>query len=163
MAIYTVHEPPAGGRDAWSHADRFLFVRDGFYIWAFLLTPLWMLWRKLWLPLVLYLVIASALSWGLHALGVSNVAIAITDTLVSLLIGLEASSLWRWSLRRRGWRNVGIVNANSIDEAERRFFDSWTGTPDRAVAAAPGGSGPQVPAASYRDVIGLFPRPGARA
>ena len=33
-----------------------MFVRDGFYFWAFLLGPLWMLWRRLWLVLVVYLV-----------------------------------------------------------------------------------------------------------
>ena len=32
--------------------ERFVFVRDGFHFWAFLLAPLWLLWHRLWLVLV---------------------------------------------------------------------------------------------------------------
>ena len=61
MAIYTVHEPPLKRDETEPDPDRFVFVRDGFYFWAFLLTPLWMLRHRLWLVLVCYALIASAL------------------------------------------------------------------------------------------------------
>ena len=50
---------------------RFVFVRDGFYFWAFLLSPLWMLRYRLWLVLIGYLIVAAALQAGAHLLGAS--------------------------------------------------------------------------------------------
>ena len=41
--------------------ERFVFVRDGFSFWAFLLAPLWMLRARLWLVFVGYVVVAVAL------------------------------------------------------------------------------------------------------
>ena len=60
MTVYTVHEPPPREGEADDRPDRFVFVRDGFYFWAFLLGPLWMLWRRLWLVLLLYVVLHGA-------------------------------------------------------------------------------------------------------
>ena len=39
MPIYTVHEPPLRASETTPNPDRFVLVRDGFYFWAFLLTP----------------------------------------------------------------------------------------------------------------------------
>ena len=52
MTVYTVHEPPMQAADA--DPERFRFVRDGFSLWAFLLTPLWMLCHRLWLVFAFY-------------------------------------------------------------------------------------------------------------
>jgi hypothetical protein len=46
MAVYTVHEPPMKAEQSQPDPERFVFVRDGFSFWAFLLPPLWMLWRR---------------------------------------------------------------------------------------------------------------------
>ncbi len=72
MTTYTVHESPTSSGGAAADAERLVFVRDGFYFWAFLLGPLWILWRRLWLVLLLYLVFEAALHVGLSALGVSH-------------------------------------------------------------------------------------------
>ena len=66
MSVYTVHEPPQRGADASADAERFVFVRDGFYWWAFLLTPFWMLRHRLWLVLVIYLVVVGGLDTALR-------------------------------------------------------------------------------------------------
>ena len=60
MAVYTVHEPLPRKNEAAADPERFTFVRDGFYFWAFLLGPLWMLWRRLWLVTLIYFAISSA-------------------------------------------------------------------------------------------------------
>ena len=67
-----------------------MFVRDGFYFWAFLLGPLWMLWRRLWLVLLLYLVGTAAVQVGLWALGVSGAVKFAVGFLIALLVGFEA-------------------------------------------------------------------------
>ena len=43
MPTYTVHEPPPRKGETVTAPERFVFVRDGFYVWAFLLAPLWLL------------------------------------------------------------------------------------------------------------------------
>jgi hypothetical protein len=167
MPAYTVHEPPLrDGDDDAAAADRFVFVRDGFSMWAFLFAPLWMMWRRLWLVLLLYVVLIVALQVGLWALGASGLVKFIVGVLVALLIGFEGPSLRRWTFARRGWINHGVVVADSEEAAERRFFDAWVGREARTAApVATAGMSPQMPyrtAADPPDVIGLFPEPQSR-
>jgi hypothetical protein len=165
MAIYTVHEPPLRANEATPDPERFVFVRDGFYFWAFLLGPLWMLRHRLWLVLLGYVVGIIALQVGLRALGASNTVITVASVLFALLIGFEAAILRRFTLARRRWKNVGIVVGDDLELAERRFFDAWIRQPWGN--GAPRGSAPPASAASPArrppspGVIGLFPQPGA--
>jgi len=169
MAIYTVHQPPFGSGAAAAEPYRFVFVRDGFSWWAFLFTPLWMLWHRLWLVLVLYVLLSASLEAGLRALGGPIFTLVLVGLLISLLVGLEASTLRRFKLARRHWRNIGVVTGDGPEEAERRFFDAWIRqTPPRrpappsAPAAVSGGpAGPVGPAPAPFGVIGSFPEPGA--
>jgi hypothetical protein len=167
MSSYTVHQPPLKSGLAAAEPYRFVFVRDGFSWWAFLLTPLWMLWHRLWLVLVLYLLISAALEVGLRALGGSTISLVLVGLLLSLLAGLEAATLRRFKLTRRHWRNIGVVTGDDLEDAERRFFDAWIRQaparrpmpPQSPPASAPDASGGAAPAPS--GVIGLFPEPGA--
>jgi Protein of unknown function (DUF2628) len=166
MSVYTVYEPPLRAADALADPQRFIFVRDGFYFWAFLLAPFWMIRHRLWLVLALYLVISIGIEFGLRAVGGSSGAILLVGLLISLLVGFEAGTLRRFTLQRRGWRNVGTVSGRQ-EEAELRFFDTWLRqTPRRngaPAAASPAASSmaqsPSSPEGT--GVIGLFPEPGA--
>ena len=162
MAVYTVHEPPPKRRRSAQRRgpDHFVFVRDGFYFWAFLFGPLWMIRRRLWLVLLIYIIVTVALQVGLHALGVSDGVKFLVGLLVALLVGIEAATLRRWTYWRRGWRNPGVVVGPDIETAERRFFDSWVshGAPRVSAALPPGMPIPEpVP-----QVLGLFPEPEQR-
>jgi hypothetical protein len=165
MSVYTVHEPPLRAADATPDPERFVFVRDGFYFWAFLLSVLWMLWHRMWLVLLVYVVAIAGVETALRYLGVSRPLIGIVGLLISLLVGIEAGTLWRFALARRGWKNVGVVTGDDREDAERRFFDAWVGAvPGRRVEpsmASPGPPPPSLPRmAQPTDVIGLFPEPG---
>ena len=61
MSIYTVYEPPLRAHESAPDPERFVFVRDGFSFWAFLLAPLWMLRHRMWLVLLGYVVVTIAL------------------------------------------------------------------------------------------------------
>jgi hypothetical protein len=168
MRIYTVHEPPAHWRETRRGPESFRFVRDGFHFWAFLLTPLWMLRHRLWLVLIGYLVLVGAVVVGLRWVGMPDASFWIL-LMLSLLVGLEAGSLRRWTLRRRKWIDHGVVAAKNLEEAERRFFDAWTGeasAPSPAAAPAPafppGSSFLRPRPAPTQDIVGLFPEPGAQ-
>jgi hypothetical protein len=160
MTVYTVHEPPPREGRVDVDSDRFVFVRDGFYFWAFLLGPLWMIWRGLWLVLILYLIVMVGFQVGLHAFGVSDAVKFVVGFLMALLVGFEAATLRRWTYWRRGWRNPGVVVAPDLESAERRFFDSWVtqGAPRVSVAPPPAMRIPE-PAPQ---VLGLFPEPEQR-
>jgi hypothetical protein len=165
MSVYTVYEPPMRTADTLADPQRFIFVRDGFYFWAFLLAPLWMIRHRLWLVLALYLVVSIGTETGMRVLGGSDGAIFLTGFLISLLVGFEAGTLRRFGLQRRGWRNVGTVSGGRLEDAELRFFDTWLRqTPRRnAVPSTPNPPPPAMgtPSSEGTGVIGLFPEPGA--
>ncbi len=159
MAAYSVFAPPLP-YDSADGGERFKFVRDGFCWSAFILGPIWMLFHRLVLVLIAWLVTFIALGLAMRLLGVPFGTASVVFLLLALLIGLEASSLQSWTLQRRGWREIGVVVADELEAAERRFFDELG---NRAVVGFgapmqgrlgmldrnPGGS----------DVIGLFPEP----
>ena len=167
MSVYTVHEPPLRAGAAASDVERFAFVRDGFSWWAFLFAPLWMLRHRMWLVFVCYAVISAGLATLVRIFGVPAAVVGLIGLLISLLVGLEAGTLRRFTLDGRGWKNLGVVSGDDREDAERRFFDVWlrrrnalsgalhTLMPGPA-AAAPNRRGPL-----GSDVIGLFPEPGA--
>lgn len=174
MPVYTVHAPTASNAGIRA-ADRFAFVRDGFHFWAALLGPVWLVWHRLWLALLGWIIVALALQIGMTRLGASGSTIFFVDILVALLMGLEAASLRRWTLSRRNWRQVDIVVAQDEETAERRFFDRWTAKkrglindrlavdrgappPTRDIPGQPFSKPPPLP---HNDIIGLFPEPGA--
>jgi uncharacterized protein DUF2628 len=175
MPVYTVHAPVADGAKTRSAADRFVFVRDGFHFWAFLLGPLWLAWHRLWLALIFYIAVwvgvAVALT-QLHASAGTRFAVML---LIALLMGFEAASLWRWTVSRRSWRQLDVVVADDEETAERRFFDRWTsrlgnvGNDQPAVDRGsppptrdiPGQAFSRPPSSPHSDIIGLFPQPGA--
>lgn len=167
MPTYTVHEPPLRKDESVPAPERFVFVRDGFYFWAFVLPPVWLFVRRLWLALLIYIVFSIALAVGLKFAGVSSGMQTFAEVLVSLAIGLEASSIWRWTLVRRKWKTLGFVVGEDREIAERRFFGEWAKhtdnraepgempTPERTYAR-PVWRGQPAPS----DIIGLFPEPG---
>jgi hypothetical protein len=160
MAVYTVHEPPPKRSEPARDPDRFVFVRDGFSFWAFLLGPLWMLRHRMWLVLLGYAIVIAVMEGGLHLIGAPRSVNFAVSTLLALLIGFEAATLRRFTLDRRKWTNVGVIVGDDLEAAERRFFDAWVKSegPMPRAPAAPEGR----PPAGALDVIGLFPQPGAR-
>jgi hypothetical protein len=168
MSVYTVHQPPERSAGVLPDAERIAFVRDGFSFWAFLFAPLWMVWHRMWLVLAGYVVVLGAIETPMVILGASATALAVVGLFIALLVGLEASTLRRLTLRFRGWRNLGVVSGDDVEDAERRFFDAWlrrTAAQRDGNAAKPPPLPPSTPNSprppQMPDVIGLFPEPGA--
>jgi len=173
MPVYTVHAPTADNADI-AATDRFAFVRDGFHFWAALLGPLWLAWHRLWLALIGWIVVMIAIDVGMARLGAGGTAIFLANVLIALLMGFEASSIRRWTLSRRNWRQLDVVVADNQESAERRFFDRWTAKqrvindqsavdrgappPTRDIPGQPFSRPPPLP---RNEIIGLFPEPGA--
>lgn len=116
MASYVVMQPE-GNADA----EAAVFVRDGFAYIAFFVPAVWLLWHRLWIEAAL----AIAATLALTALGnVSGfgMAVPLLSLLVSIYTGLEGAALRIAALRRRGWRDLGVVVADSQDDAEMRWL-----------------------------------------
>jgi hypothetical protein len=174
MPVYTVHAPQSYGADLRA-TDKFTFVRDGFHLWAMIFGPLWLIWNRLWIATLGWIVVIAVLDVGLARLGAGRSAIWFADILVAILLGLEAATLQRWTFSRGNWRQLDIVVADDEDAAERRFFDRWTAKqrgPNHDQAAVDRGGPPPTrdvpgqpfskpPPSARNEIIGLFPQPGA--
>jgi hypothetical protein len=163
MTVYMVFEPQAADGDPVRRAERTVFVRDRFTWSAFLFAPFWLLRHRLWLAFVGYGVTVVAVLAALRLAGVRGNALLLALALIHLLVAIEAAVLRRRKLVRRGWRELGIVIGDDLEEAERRFFDSDAAQPlarGEVVTERPRPPAPPRPHAAG-DVIGLFPQPGA--
>ena len=138
MQIYTVHEPMRAAEGLEERADGLVFVREGFSLAAFLFGPFWLAAHRLWLPLAAYAG-AFLLLQGLFAILPGGAgAIGAVMALASLGFALEANTLWRWGLERRGYRLAGTAVGKNFEECEHRFLTGWLAelnTPARATAA----------------------------
>lgn len=154
MARYTVHVPVRP--DARSEAlERAVFVSDGWNWGAFTFGPLWLLWHRHWITGMIMLSITVAMLTGMAVLPASEGAKVAAVLLVSILWGLEGSSLRRFALARAGLAEEGLVAGGDLDALEQRFFAETT-VPPSPVAAVPASLSANP---HDRTVIGLFPDP----
>lgn len=157
MTTYTVLSPPAKAGPAGPDPDGLVFVKEGFCWPAFYMTVPWLLWRRMWLALIGYLIaifaIISLVAW------LDGPLVWLINILFGLLIALEANNLRRWTLERRGYRLIGIASGANVSEAEFRFFALWAASsakktdPDPPLPSA-------FPPTETTEVVGLFPMPG---
>jgi uncharacterized protein DUF2628 len=133
MAWFTVHN-----KDGKS-ADDVVFLREGFNWGALLFPLLWLTIKGMWIVLIIALA-AQFLIWAIaEALGFGEAMRLIFSLAINLILGFQGNELLRWTYERRGFSEVGLVEARDIEEAEYRFFTE-IGLP-RADAAEP----PQAP------------------
>ncbi|HSP50342.1 MAG TPA: DUF2628 domain-containing protein [Pseudolabrys sp.] len=167
MPTFTVHQPPPRKGEAANAPERFVFVRDGFHFWAFVLAPFWLLRYRLWLAFAICLAASILLGIGLLLIGASSTVQFLVGLLIALLIGFEVATIRRWKMSRRGWKMLGFVVGEDTEAAERHFYAEWCKRAREAPPAPPAAPEPRsaVPlrrgTPSPSDVIGLFPEPGS--
>ncbi|MDZ4381045.1 MAG: DUF2628 domain-containing protein [Parvibaculum sp.] len=165
MRIYTVHELPGAPLDG----AGLVLVKEGFSFPAFLLSWVWLAFNRLWIALALWIGLTAVVSFlAERLLGVE--AAAVCSLALQLLLGFEGNDIRRWTLARKGYREIGISGGSSLEEAERRFFEKWDRPLDvapvapltapvwprrDAVAAAPANT-------AMHEVFGLFPEAGPK-
>lgn len=150
MVVFTVYEPPHSSGDRVDRAERLVFVKDGFHWWAALAPALWLIVKGLWLELLVFLVAASALAGLLEAMGVTPEATGVLFLIAQIVIGFEAASIYAAALRRRGWRQAGIVTGRTLMDCERRFFEEWLPAQPKVLAEPDGMPSPQSKVAIWR-------------
>ena len=132
--------------------------RVGFVWPALVFAPLWLIARRLWRPLGLWIV-AAALAGGATAYGLLNPGAAFwLYVLAALYLGFEGRALEAAALTRRGRPLADIVCAADSSGAERTFFARAADLAEAGRPPAPPRGGPA--AGAPHAVIGLFPEAG---
>lgn len=155
MAIFTVHLKGDAGEPS-SLVEQTRLVREGFSWGALVFGPLWLIWHRLWLALVVWL-LAEGVILGLGATLIPNERwTGLLELLVALLLGLEGAQIRRAKLARRGYAQVDVVSAPRLEQADRLFFERHLAGKAEPALPAPTATGrPQDTA-----LVGLFPSMG---
>ena len=161
--IFLVFEPKDRLKNAPTLADagRVVFLREKFSWPALFFGPLWLLWHYLWLGLLLWVVAFFALAVLVVLFKLNETAMLAAFIVPSLIVAFEATALRRRKLMRKGLRDAGVVIAQDIEIAERRFFADWTERAQVATNERPAPPAGSVPPLDPSPVLGLFPEPGA--
>jgi hypothetical protein len=150
MARYLVHVK-GEGTEALSKAR---FVRDDFSLYALSFGPFWLLAKGAWNSALLVLACQIALAVFANWFSLPEWVPMLGFSLINLLVALESGALRSWELGLKGFRGVGLVAGDNLDQIEQRFFASQLAETVPAPAfAAPARANAVVP------VIGLFPSP----
>lgn len=164
MRVYTVHAPPADAGGA--NPEDLVFIREG-VSWAALVFPvLWLIYRRLWLWLVLY--VAAMIALGAAAEETGSPVPALIMLCLHLLLVLEGNELRRRKLARQVYVMAGLAAGDSMEEAEIRYFAGKDSEPAGPVATeATVGHVASVETAREQDadeteVVGMFPTPGGQ-
>ena len=144
----------------------YVFVKEGFSWPAFFIAELWLLFRRMWIVFFAYVAVALALTAIGQRMGGPLPGVFLA--LAHFVFAMEGNQLRRWTLRRRGYRLVDVVEGARLYEAETALLPRLAGRGDRRRRPAPEPPRPAVapPQANRRprpgDVVGLFPAPGGR-
>ncbi|SDU43917.1 DUF2628 domain-containing protein [Stappia sp. ES.058] len=163
MTMYTVLIPPDTYPDSLSDTDldRVTFIKEGFCWPALYIAVIWMLFRRLWLVVIVYLVLALLLEFVTRQIG--GVAPLLGGLLFAVLVALEANGLRRWTMERRGWQFVATVEGSTLADAEQRFFSALAARQTTPAPATPAPAPRMAPANAPRfasaHVVGLTPGP----
>lgn len=132
MKHYTVHIRPG------DEPDEVTFVKDGFNWPAFFVPVVWLIVKRQWLWLVLYLLTLALIGAAVAAGNLTGDVAALASAALSLLVGLEANDIYRRSLARRGFSFLGPAAGSDLEEAELQFFSAARPARDRPLPAPSG-------------------------
>src|SRR5690242_9638738 len=121
VKTYLVFEPQADGRTP-EEAERVVFLLEKFSWPALIFGPLWLLWNRLWLAFAFWLAAVGLIAAAIAALHLATFAATLALSVPSLILAFEATLLRQQKLLAGGFREAGVVLAEDIESAERRFF-----------------------------------------
>jgi len=166
VTVYSVYEPPGNDEtDVAARADKVAFVKDGFSWLAFLVPMLWLIFQRMWLELIAFLVVITLVSWAFGSAPEARRLAGWVTLALTLLFAFEANDLRGWALRRRGYGFAGVASGRDRYEAERSFFEGWLPQQRRTLPSVPPVQTSPAPKGAKRrrggdgdEVIGLFPQ-----
>ncbi len=168
MITYTAHERDSDAQDIAARAEAILFVKEGFAWLALFFPLLWLIYHRMWIVLSSFVAILVLLEAGVVYLGLEDDVAVISTIALSGVFALQANDLRRWSLARKGYQLVELVNGRDRGECEQKFFTRWLTSigaqaevaPKAVKRANPASATPDKSPSGGEEIIGLFPEPG---
>ncbi|QRM29610.1 DUF2628 domain-containing protein [Microvirga sp. VF16] len=157
MTTFTLHLARDARPGDPTALDESELVKDAFSWGAFFFTFLWFFYHRLWLAGIGVLILVFAFGGLMALLDVHPLAGTVAQLLLQVLIGLEANSLRRWTLARRGLPMVDAVTAEDRDEAETKAFARWLEARPTSLPRSPASTSILSTPRRSEPVIGLFP------
>lgn len=169
VKVFMVMAPPElpdVGPDPEWQAEQMVFVKDGFSFAALLFPFIWLIWHRMWLPLLGYLAYLIVISTVEFSFGQTVSAVIVVA--VAILFALEANNLRRWSLAAKGWTTIGEAVGRNREEAEFLYFRDMAARTAPARPSSPAETKNAARAADHQvraaarpddepDIFGLFP------
>ena len=166
MTVYSVYEPRTQPADIAERADRLAFVKEGFSWIAFFVPALWLIFYRMWIELIVFLIGLAALQWAFGSSEQGKMLFGWVSFAVFVLFAFEANDLRQAALERRGYHLVGVASGRDRSQAELSFFRTWLAeqarpvrAPDRPPDRGRGEPTPSAARGESEEVIGLFPAP----
>ncbi len=117
-----MHSPPEDDRSFQERANDYVFIKEGFSLWAALFGPFWLVMQNMWVEVAAYFGGLILLSIILEALGFTPEAISFAFLFANAVFGLFARDLRRYHYDRRGYHLTDVVIGKTLEECETRFF-----------------------------------------
>jgi len=120
MRVFTAYEKP-GPAGPGADSDVVL-VEEGGSFKAMFLPLIWPLFHRMWIILAAQFLIIVAFILLSTLSEDAGLVMLVAAGAASVMMGLNANDLRRWSLRQRGYVFTGIVAGHDVAEAEQRLF-----------------------------------------
>ncbi|MBM3556964.1 MAG: DUF2628 domain-containing protein [Alphaproteobacteria bacterium] len=117
MKVWTVHH-----RASAPDLPDVVLVKEGFCWPALLVPPLWMIWHRLWLALVVYVALVVGAAGIGYLAGFGEVGETALGLAVGIWVAWTANDWRRAKLDRLGFREIAVTAGDDMAEAEERFF-----------------------------------------
>lgn len=158
MKSYLLYAPRLARAGDETAVDRLVVVRDAFSWMAFLTPFLWFLFHRCWMAALGVLCAVAGFVVLAHFLLLEMDSVLLVLLTVRGFVGLEATAIRGWSLRRKGFWLADAVIANNHLEAESLLVARWLDGDGRGqLTIHPVGLSENRQSAV--GVIGLFPEP----
>lgn len=166
MKIFSVHHKAVEPAIILSEGLETRFVKEGIAWGALIAPPWWAIFHRLWLVLVGIVVFYALAGVISNLVGLNPNTSALLFIALHVILALEGNNLYRWTLTRRGYKEIGTVTGASLEKCERRFFESLIEPDNRRMQRHNPPPPANKPLATLRPVkpdgegvIGLFPEP----
>jgi hypothetical protein len=116
MKIFTAHRPPQISQ------EEAVFIKEGFSWPAFFFPVIWLVLKRLWFSLIIYLLVLALIFALASRLSFSDTSVFILVLALNLLLGMEGNERRRRALARRGFIEEGPFVGEDLQEAELKYF-----------------------------------------
>lgn len=124
MKTYTFHVP-IGVETEKKYLEDTRVVYDGFSWGALSFGVFWFLFKGYFLASLFILLVYAGLYALIYVAGASYAIYPNLLTVFHIFLGLEASTLIRWTYRLKGMEEVDVVLAKDSEEAEVKGLSNW--------------------------------------